>query len=90
MIKALTEVDRIMQMIMDGLKQLKLHKCVNLVLLSDHGNYSSLFPFLALRFWNIKSCLDALLITDHKLSESLENILLLYCFLLPFSYEQYL
>lgn len=31
-------VDRIMQLVMDGLKQRKLHKCVNLVILSDHGN----------------------------------------------------
>ncbi|MCJ8750247.1 hypothetical protein PDJAM_G00260330 [Pangasius djambal] len=26
-----------MKSVMDGLKQRKLHKCVNLVLLSDHG-----------------------------------------------------
>ncbi|XP_053370745.1 ectonucleotide pyrophosphatase/phosphodiesterase family member 1 [Clarias gariepinus] len=35
--KALLQVDQIMQMLMDGLKQRDLHKCVNLVLLSDHG-----------------------------------------------------
>ncbi|TSL47669.1 Ectonucleotide pyrophosphatase/phosphodiesterase family member 3 [Bagarius yarrelli] len=34
---ALVRVDRIVGMVMDGLKQQKLHKCVNLVLLSDHG-----------------------------------------------------
>ncbi|XP_026993795.2 ectonucleotide pyrophosphatase/phosphodiesterase family member 1 [Tachysurus fulvidraco] len=34
---ALSKVDRIMGMLMDGLKQQNLHKCVNLVLLSDHG-----------------------------------------------------
>ncbi|XP_062858035.1 ectonucleotide pyrophosphatase/phosphodiesterase family member 1 [Trichomycterus rosablanca] len=36
-IEALMNVDKIIGMIMDGLKQRKLHKCVNLVLLSDHG-----------------------------------------------------
>ncbi|KAI5094369.1 ectonucleotide pyrophosphatase/phosphodiesterase family member 1 isoform X1, partial [Silurus meridionalis] len=36
-IKALLRVDRILQLVMDGLKQRKLLKCVNLVLLSDHG-----------------------------------------------------
>ncbi|KAB5513634.1 hypothetical protein PHYPO_G00249010 [Pangasianodon hypophthalmus] len=35
--EALLKVDGIMQSVMDGLKQRKLHKCVNLVLLSDHG-----------------------------------------------------
>ncbi|XP_053502478.1 ectonucleotide pyrophosphatase/phosphodiesterase family member 1 isoform X1 [Ictalurus furcatus] len=35
--EALVRVDRIMQLVMDGLKQRKLHKCVNLVILSDHG-----------------------------------------------------
>ncbi|XP_066509166.1 ectonucleotide pyrophosphatase/phosphodiesterase family member 1-like [Hoplias malabaricus] len=36
-IEALLRVDKIVNMIMDGLKQRKLHKCVNLILLSDHG-----------------------------------------------------
>ncbi|XP_076872829.1 ectonucleotide pyrophosphatase/phosphodiesterase family member 1 [Brachyhypopomus gauderio] len=36
-IEALINVDRIIGLLMDGLKQRKLHKCVNLVLLSDHG-----------------------------------------------------
>ncbi|XP_058249199.1 ectonucleotide pyrophosphatase/phosphodiesterase family member 1 isoform X1 [Hemibagrus wyckioides] len=35
--QALVTVDRIIGMLMDGLKQQNLHKCVNLVLLSDHG-----------------------------------------------------
>ncbi|PIO36782.1 hypothetical protein AB205_0190920 [Aquarana catesbeiana] len=36
-IKALMDVDRIVGMLMDGLKQMQLDKCVNLLLLSDHG-----------------------------------------------------
>ncbi|XP_068087676.1 ectonucleotide pyrophosphatase/phosphodiesterase family member 1 [Hyperolius riggenbachi] len=36
-IKALMRVDHIIGMLMDGLKQLQLDKCVNLILLSDHG-----------------------------------------------------
>ncbi|KAM9317106.1 ectonucleotide pyrophosphatase/phosphodiesterase family member 1 [Gastrophryne carolinensis] len=36
-IKALMEVDRMVGMLMDGLKQLQLDKCVHLLLLSDHG-----------------------------------------------------
>ncbi|KAL7833924.1 hypothetical protein AOLI_G00288840 [Acnodon oligacanthus] len=36
-IKALMRVDAMMSMVMDGLKQKKLHNCVNLILLSDHG-----------------------------------------------------
>ncbi|KAK3506939.1 hypothetical protein QTP70_031210 [Hemibagrus guttatus] len=35
--QALVTVDRIIGMLMDGLKQQNLHKCVNVVLLSDHG-----------------------------------------------------
>ncbi|KAG9493505.1 hypothetical protein GDO78_001419, partial [Eleutherodactylus coqui] len=36
-IKALMKVDQIVGMLMDGLKQMNLDKCVNLLLLSDHG-----------------------------------------------------
>ncbi|XP_056422536.1 ectonucleotide pyrophosphatase/phosphodiesterase family member 1 [Hyla sarda] len=36
-IKALMTVDRIVGMLMDGLKQMNLDKCVHLLLLSDHG-----------------------------------------------------
>ncbi|XP_072265018.1 ectonucleotide pyrophosphatase/phosphodiesterase family member 1-like [Pyxicephalus adspersus] len=36
-IKALMNVDNIVGMLMDGLKQLQLDKCVNLLLVSDHG-----------------------------------------------------
>ncbi|XP_039593669.1 ectonucleotide pyrophosphatase/phosphodiesterase family member 1-like [Polypterus senegalus] len=34
---ALKRVDKIVEMLMDGLKQMKLHKCANVVLVSDHG-----------------------------------------------------
>ncbi|EDL04784.1 ectonucleotide pyrophosphatase/phosphodiesterase family member 1 isoform 1 [Mus musculus] len=36
-IKALQKVDRLVGMLMDGLKDLGLDKCLNLILISDHG-----------------------------------------------------
>ncbi|XP_049986734.1 ectonucleotide pyrophosphatase/phosphodiesterase family member 1 isoform X1 [Alexandromys fortis] len=36
-IKALQKVDRMVGMLMDGLKDLSLDKCLNLILISDHG-----------------------------------------------------
>uniref|UniRef100_H2ZVP0 Ectonucleotide pyrophosphatase/phosphodiesterase 3 n=1 Tax=Latimeria chalumnae TaxID=7897 RepID=H2ZVP0_LATCH len=36
-VEALQQVDRIVGMLMDGLKQRNLHNCVNLILLADHG-----------------------------------------------------
>ncbi|XP_005160498.1 ectonucleotide pyrophosphatase/phosphodiesterase family member 1 isoform X1 [Danio rerio] len=36
-IEALINVDRLIGMLMDGLKERNLHKCVNVVLVSDHG-----------------------------------------------------
>ncbi|CAH2250116.1 ectonucleotide pyrophosphatase phosphodiesterase family member 1 [Pelobates cultripes] len=36
-IKALMNVDYIIGMLMDGLKQIQLDKCINIILLSDHG-----------------------------------------------------
>ncbi|GAB1294988.1 Ectonucleotide pyrophosphatase/phosphodiesterase family member 1 [Apodemus speciosus] len=36
-IKALQKVDRMVGMLMDGLKDLGLDKCLNLILISDHG-----------------------------------------------------
>ncbi|KAI4891327.1 hypothetical protein NFI96_013318 [Prochilodus magdalenae] len=36
-IEALKKVDKVMGLLMEGLKQKELHNCVNLVLLSDHG-----------------------------------------------------
>ncbi|XP_072296626.1 ectonucleotide pyrophosphatase/phosphodiesterase family member 1 [Eucyclogobius newberryi] len=36
-VEALENVDRIIGMLMDGLKERNLHKCVNLMVVSDHG-----------------------------------------------------
>ncbi|NXG80266.1 ENPP3 phosphodiesterase, partial [Baryphthengus martii] len=36
-IKALQLADQVLGMLMDGLKQRNLHKCVNLIVLADHG-----------------------------------------------------
>ncbi|KAM4600365.1 ectonucleotide pyrophosphatase/phosphodiesterase family member 1 [Polymixia lowei] len=36
-IEALLKVDKIMGMLMDGLRQRNLHRCVNMIVLSDHG-----------------------------------------------------
>ncbi|XP_072527210.1 ectonucleotide pyrophosphatase/phosphodiesterase family member 1-like isoform X2 [Salminus brasiliensis] len=36
-INALVGVDKVINLLMEGLKQRKLHNCVNLILLSDHG-----------------------------------------------------
>lgn len=36
-VEALENVDRIMGMLMDGLKERNLHNCVNLIVVSDHG-----------------------------------------------------
>lgn len=36
-IEALLKVDRLLGLLMDGLKQRNLHRCVNIILLSDHG-----------------------------------------------------
>lgn len=35
---ALERVDRIMGQLMNGLKQLNLHRCLNLIILADHGS----------------------------------------------------
>lgn len=34
---ALQRVDNIVGMLMDGLKQMNLHKCLNIIFISDHG-----------------------------------------------------
>ncbi|KAM7367751.1 hypothetical protein PAMP_014029 [Pampus punctatissimus] len=36
-VEALEKVDRILGMLMDGLKQRNLHNCVNIMIVSDHG-----------------------------------------------------
>lgn len=35
----LKEIDVIVGMLMDGLKQMKLHRCVNIIFVGDHGKY---------------------------------------------------
>lgn len=35
--EALAEADRIMGMLMDGLKSRQLDKCVNIIIVADHG-----------------------------------------------------
>lgn len=36
-ILALERVDKVVGLLMDGLKQMNLHNCVNIILISDHG-----------------------------------------------------
>lgn len=38
-ILALQRVDAIVGMLMDGLKQMNLHKCLNIIFISDHGKF---------------------------------------------------
>lgn len=46
-IKALQAADQALGMLMDGLKQRNLHKCVNLIVVADHGNvYISIFNLI--------------------------------------------
>lgn len=42
---ALQRVDNIVGMLMDGLKQMNLHKCLNIIFISDHGklNYYKIY-----------------------------------------------
>lgn len=40
-ISALKKVDNIMGMMMDGLKQRGLHNCVNIIIVSDHGEITT-------------------------------------------------
>lgn len=35
-------IDRIVGQLMDGLKQMKLHRCVNIILVGDHGTMDTL------------------------------------------------
>lgn len=34
---ALREIDKVIGQLMEGLKQMKLHRCVNIILVGDHG-----------------------------------------------------
>lgn len=37
LILAIQDVDRIMGQLMNGLKQIGLHRCLNIIILADHG-----------------------------------------------------
>ena len=37
MVNPLREIDKTVGQLMDGLKQLKLHRCVNVIFVGDHG-----------------------------------------------------
>lgn len=45
MLHPLREIDKILGQLMDGLKQLNLHRCVNIIFVGDHGNYLFYFIF---------------------------------------------
>lgn len=38
LILAIQNIDRIMGQLMNGLKQIGLHRCLNIIILADHGN----------------------------------------------------
>ncbi|RMC12988.1 hypothetical protein DUI87_10517 [Hirundo rustica rustica] len=48
-IMALQRVDKIVGMLMDGLKQMNLHKCLNIIFVSDHVNYEGIVRNLTCR-----------------------------------------
>lgn len=39
MVNPLREIDKTVGQLMDGLKQLKLHRCVNVIFVGDHGKF---------------------------------------------------
>lgn len=41
LILAVQDVDRIMGQLMDGLKQIGFHRCLNIIVLADHGELPS-------------------------------------------------
>ncbi|XP_048386427.1 venom phosphodiesterase 1-like [Stegostoma tigrinum] len=55
-IEALQSVDQIIGMLMDGLKQKNLHKCVNLIIVADHGmekTYCDQIEYMTKYFENV-------------------------------------
>lgn len=44
---ALRDVDKVIGQLMNGLKQMKLHRCINIILVGDHG-----IAFLVWGFWD--------------------------------------
>lgn len=67
-ILALQRVDAIVGMLMDGLKQMNLHKCLNIIFISDHGKIvfikyvTILKGFHKVIFW-IYSCMFLVMLT---------------------------
>lgn len=39
----LKEIDKVAGQLMDGLKQMNLHRCVNIIMVGDHGKPSHSF-----------------------------------------------
>lgn len=44
MTNPLRDIDKTVGQLMDGLKQLKLHRCVNVIFVGDHGKALFLYP----------------------------------------------
>lgn len=44
-ILALERVDKVVGLLMDGLKQMNLHNCINIILISDHGKSCKTYRF---------------------------------------------
>lgn len=70
-IEALLNVDRLLGLLMDGLKQKNLHRCVNLVLLSDHGEQhvtTTHSRIVLYTQWSLRSTVEsvALFSTQHS------------------------
>lgn len=42
MVNPLREIDKTVGQLMDGLKQLKLHRCVNVIFVGDHGKINNI------------------------------------------------
>ncbi|KAF4796271.1 ectonucleotide pyrophosphatase/phosphodiesterase family member 3 [Turdus rufiventris] len=61
-IKALQAADQALGMLMDGLKQRNLHKCVNLIVVADHGmekTYCSQLEYMTNYFKEVNFCIYA-------------------------------
>lgn len=50
---------------MDGLKQLRLHRCVNVIFVGDHGKNS--FMFILYQFVNVETIIGVLSTTAQDL-----------------------
>lgn len=62
-------IDRIVGQLMNGLKQMKLHRCVNIILVGDHGTddltqthtlvllFESLFKVVFIQLYRLVACM---------------------------------